>query len=84
MIVDEILRGIMDAVARGEKVELRGVGTFRKRASPARWGRDFGRGERVRVPAGERIGYRVSRRLRARLAAPRRRPASAGEEDSPS
>lgn len=67
VIVEAVFRGIMDAVARGEKVELRGIGTFRRKPAPARWARDFGRGEPVRVAAGSRVSYRVSRRLRARL-----------------
>ena len=67
IIVDTIFREIITAVLRGEKVELRGIGTFRKRASPPRWGRDFRSRRAVRLPEGVRISYKVSRKLRARL-----------------
>ena len=67
VIVDAIFHEIVTAVLSGEKVELRGIGTFRKKASPERWGRDFRSRQPVRLPAGVRISYKVSRKLRTLL-----------------
>jgi integration host factor subunit beta len=68
-IVECMLREIREAVVRGDRVELRGIGTFKKRVSGARWGMDFKSGRRIRVPPGARIGFKISRKLRARLRA---------------
>ncbi len=68
-IVDAIFSEIMESVVRGEIVELRGIGTFRRKASASRWGRDFTSRQAMRVPAGVRVSYRISRQLRARLKA---------------
>ena len=68
IIVGAIIREIMAAIARGEKVELRGIGTFRRKVSPARWGRDFGAKRALRLGAGRRVSFKVSRKLRSRLA----------------
>ena len=50
-IVDAILDGIAGAVNRGDKVELRGFGTFTSRQRAARVGRNPKTGARVDVPA---------------------------------
>lgn len=68
MVVGVILKVVMSAIARGEKVELRGIGTFRRRVSPARWGRDFGARRALRLDPGKRVSFKVSRKLRNRLA----------------
>lgn len=69
VIVDAIFQEIITAMLGGDKVELRGIGTFRKKATPERWGRDFRLRQPLRLPAGARISYKVSRKLRARFKA---------------
>ncbi len=66
-IVGLIFREIMEAVARGDRVELRGIGTLKKRASNRRWGRDFKAGSPLRVNPGGRVSFKVSRKLRSIL-----------------
>ena len=66
-IVLRVFREIREAVARGEKVELRGIGTFSRKVSKPRWGRDFRQRRPVRVPGSARVGFKISRKLRARL-----------------
>ncbi len=73
VIVDSVFSEVMRAIARGEKVELRGIGTFRARLSPARWARDFRGRKAVRVGAVKRVSFRVSRKLRNTLAGAARR-----------
>ena len=45
-----VLDGVVEAIRAGEKVELRGFGSFRTRKRQARQGRNPRTGERVHVP----------------------------------
>lgn len=67
VIVDTVLGEIISAIARGETVELRGVGTFRKKSSHARWGRNFSTKRALKLDAGARVSFKVSRKLRGQL-----------------
>ena len=66
-ITETVLGEIASAVRRGDRVELRGIGTFLMRISPPRWGTDFKGGKRMRVPSRARVSFKISRKLRARL-----------------
>ncbi len=74
VIVDTIFREIIASVVRGDKVELRGIGTFKIKALPPRWGRDFRAQRAMRLPATTRVSYKIGRQLRARLNASRQTP----------
>ena len=56
VIVDTVFRSIIEALHRGEKIELRGFGSFRTRQRQPRVGRNPKTGARVDVPA-KRIPY---------------------------
>ena len=56
VIVDTVFRSIIEALHRGEKIELRGFGSFRIRQRNARQGRNPKTGDTVSVPA-KRIPY---------------------------
>ena len=56
VIVETVLGGIVDALQRGEKVELRGFGSFRFRRRLPRKGRNPKTGDRVDVPS-KRVPY---------------------------
>ncbi|HEV7277794.1 MAG TPA: integration host factor subunit beta [Devosiaceae bacterium] len=68
-IVNAILNGIGDAMARGDRVELRGFGAFSVKNRPARLGRNPRTGEQVDVgekcvpqfKAGKEIRERINR-----------------------
>ena len=51
IIVDTVFRSIVDALHRGEKIELRGFGSFRLRRREPRKGRNPKTGEKVDVPS---------------------------------
>ncbi len=51
VIVQTVLDGIVDSLKKGEKVELRGFGSFRLRERASRQGRNPKTGEKVHVPA---------------------------------
>lgn len=67
LVVDRAFDAIVEAVGAGERVELRGIGTFRRKVSPPRWARDFRSGRPVRVAGAPRVSFRISRTLRAAL-----------------
>jgi integration host factor subunit beta len=50
IVVNTVFRSIIDALASGDKVELRGFGSFRTRDRRARIGRNPKTGDRVEVP----------------------------------
>lgn len=54
--VETFFDSIIQSLRRGEKIELRGFGSFRLRARGARIGRNPKTGDRVDVPA-KRIPY---------------------------
>jgi integration host factor subunit beta len=56
VIVDEVFKNIIQALNRGEKIELRGFGSFRVRQRDARRGRNPKTGTPVDIPA-KRVPY---------------------------
>ena len=50
IVVNTVFRSIIDALAIGDKVELRGFGSFRTRHRRSRTGRNPKTGEKVAVP----------------------------------
>ena len=50
LIVDTVFKSIIDALQRGEKIELRGFGSFRLRQREPRKGRNPKTGDKVDVP----------------------------------
>ena len=56
IVVDTVVEGIVEALRRGEKVELRGFGSFRLRRREPRKGRNPATGGPVDVPP-KRVPY---------------------------
>lgn len=56
IIVNTVFESIVDSLKAGEKIELRGFGSFRIRKRGARIGRNPKTGDKVKVPA-KRIPY---------------------------
>ncbi len=66
-VVGVILDEIADALARGDRVELRGFGAFSVRQRKARTGRNPRTGETVEVEAKAVPFFRPGKELRARV-----------------
>lgn len=49
--VNAVLEGIMETVAKGERVQIIGFGTFEKRERAAKIGRNPSTGEQIKIPA---------------------------------
>jgi integration host factor subunit beta len=56
IIVEMVFKSIIDALHRGEKIELRGFGSFRLRQRESRKGRNPKTGDKVDVPP-KRVPY---------------------------
>tara|TARA_B100001123_G_scaffold116293_1_gene135479 strand:+ start:13888 stop:14292 length:405 start_codon:yes stop_codon:yes gene_type:complete len=56
VIVETVFNSIIEALHRGEKIELRGFGSFRLRRREPRKGRNPKTGDRVEVPS-KRVPY---------------------------
>jgi integration host factor subunit beta len=63
VIVERILDSTVHAIERGDKVEIRGFGSFRARARRARVGRNPKTGARVEVPAKRIPFFKASKEL---------------------
>ena len=75
-IVNIILATIVDAMARGDRVELRGFGGFSVRVREAREGRNPRTGEAVAVDRTAFPYFKTGKEMRERL---NRKPAAAAE-----
>lgn len=67
-VVDAVLETITDALAQGEKVELRGFGSFAAKNRPARTARNPKTGEKVYVPPKVTPAFKASKALKQLLA----------------
>ena len=56
VIVDSLLNSMTEALARNDKIGIRGLGSLRVRQRRARIGRNPKTGEKVQVPA-KRVAY---------------------------
>lgn len=63
-IVDAIFDSIVRSLKNGEKIEIRGFGSFRLRERKARVGRNPKTGDRVQVPAKRVPYFKPSKELR--------------------
>ncbi len=70
-VVNTILDGITDALAEGDRVELRGFGAFSVRRRPARVGRNPRTGESVAVKEKHVPFFKTGKELRERVDASR-------------
>ena len=64
IIVDTVFGSIVEALRRGEKVELRGFGSFRRRRREPRRGRNPRTGDRVDVPSKHIAYFKPGRELK--------------------
>lgn len=66
-IVNAILDEIIDAMARGDRVELRGFGAFSVKHRPARVGRNPRTGEKVEVEEKFSPFFKTGKEMRERM-----------------
>lgn len=63
-IVENILDSLKDALAKNEKVEIRGFASFRVVTKKTGFGRDIRRNKQIRIKKGKRIKFRPGQELK--------------------
>ncbi len=66
-VVDSVFQSLTDSLVHGERVELRGFGSFQTTYRPARKGRNPRTGAVVSIPAKRVPVFKVGKELRARV-----------------
>lgn len=64
VIVDAVFEAVIGAIKQGQKIEIRGFGSFRIRQRKPRTGRNPKTGEKVEVPAKRVPYFKPSKELR--------------------
>jgi len=64
LIVDTVFQNMKDALQRGEKIEIRGFGSFTVRVRRAKEGRNPKTGEKVSIPEKRVPFFKVGKELR--------------------
>jgi integration host factor subunit beta len=67
LVVDVVLNSIADALAKGEKVDLRGFGSFQVAGKKERQGRNPRTGETMTIPARNVALFKPSKELAVRV-----------------
>ena len=67
IVVDTLFGSMTEALVRGERIEIRGFGSFRVRVREAHEGFNPKTRERVQIPARRRPLFRVAKELRERI-----------------
>ena len=67
MIVDSLFEGMSEALANGDRVEIRGFGSFRVNQHSDRQGRNPRTGEVVNIPPRKIPSFKVGKELYERL-----------------
>jgi len=67
-VVNEIFQTMEDALIRGDRIEIRGFGSFKTKHYAAYTGRNPKTGEPIEVPAKVLPVFKVGRALRERVA----------------
>lgn len=65
-VVEDILEQISSALEKGDKIDLRGFGTFSVRESAARTGRNPQTGDPIQIPARRMPGFKPGKELKDR------------------
>ncbi len=68
LVVDGFLNAVKRALSTGERIEIRGFGTFKVRKRKSRMARNPRTGEPVKVPARLVPVFKPSKHLRKRVA----------------
>lgn len=66
-IVEDVFELIAEGLAKGEKIDLRGFGTFSVRAQKARTGRNPRTNEAIQIPARTVPGFKPGKELKDRV-----------------
>jgi len=67
VVVNQIFDSMMDALVKGERIEIRGFGSFSVKSRPQREGRNPKTGEPVTIPAKRVPFFKVGKELHEKI-----------------
>ncbi|MCE2391210.1 MAG: integration host factor subunit beta [Proteobacteria bacterium] len=71
-VVNTVFESLVSSLKSGERIEIRGFGSFQVKLREAREGRNPKTGEEVEIPAKRTPFFKVGKELKERIAARRR------------
>lgn len=66
-VIDAVLEHVGEALSKGEKVDLRGFGSFVAREKKARQGRNPKTGETIEIAARKAVAFKPSKELAGKV-----------------
>ena len=63
-LVEDVLKAIADAAAKGDEVSLPGFGKFKVQSKPARTGRNPSTGAAIQIAASKKIVFQAAKVLK--------------------
>ena len=63
-LVEDVLKSIADAAAKGDEVSLPGFGKFKVQSKPARTGRNPSTGAAIQIAASKKIVFQAAKVLK--------------------
>ena len=64
LLVDTILSSLREALAKEEKIEIRGFASFKIVSKKTGYGRDIRRNKQIKIKSGKRIKFRPGQDLK--------------------
>jgi nucleoid DNA-binding protein len=64
LIVEAILESLKEALAKNQKIEIRGFGSFKVVAKKTGFGRDIRRKKQIKITEGKRIKFRSGQEMK--------------------
>jgi nucleoid DNA-binding protein len=64
LIVEAILESLKEALAKNQKIEIRGFGSFKVIAKKTGFGRDIRRKKQIKIVEGKRIKFRSGQEMK--------------------
>ncbi|HJW33613.1 MAG TPA: HU family DNA-binding protein [Holophagaceae bacterium] len=66
-IIDTLRDHVVETLLTGNRVSLFGLGTFEVRATKAKMGRNPKTGEKIEIPAGRKVVFKVAKGLKDQM-----------------
>lgn len=67
LLVETILKSMKEALLRGEKIEIRGFGSFRVVPKKSGYGRDIRRNKQIPISGGKRVKFKPGQEFKIKL-----------------
>ncbi len=66
-VVNGTFEAMIEALKNGERIEIRGLGSFRVKTRPAKIARNPKTGEKIKVPSKKVVHFKIGKVMKAKL-----------------